>query len=112
MPTLADLPDLNDAHVCAAALASSADVIVTFNCKDFPQEVLSKHGLFAQHPDDFMLDLWDLKPRIPQEISVIIDQMAATKEKTWRDIAARLQKNNLPKFAKTITEWRFDNSVN
>jgi predicted nucleic acid-binding protein len=34
------LPDADDRHVLAAAIRSSADVIVTFNLGDFPPEVL------------------------------------------------------------------------
>ena len=35
------LPDSNDRHVLAAAVSGRADVIVTFNLKDFPDETLS-----------------------------------------------------------------------
>jgi len=28
---------------------------VTFNLKDFPEDSLSKYGIEAQHPDDFIL---------------------------------------------------------
>lgn len=51
------LPDVDDRHVLAAAIHCGADVIITFNLKDFPETILSKHGVVAQHPDDFLLDL-------------------------------------------------------
>lgn len=35
-----DLPDLDDRHVLAAAIVANADVIVTFNLRDFPRENL------------------------------------------------------------------------
>ncbi len=47
------LPDPNDRHVLAAAIAARADVIVTFNLKDYPIQALGQFGVEAQHPDVF-----------------------------------------------------------
>jgi hypothetical protein len=38
IPSLS-LPDKNDRHVLAAAIRCQASAIVTFNLKDFPQEL-------------------------------------------------------------------------
>jgi len=56
------LPDPNDGHVLAAAIRSNAQVIVTFNLKDFPDAVLAPFGIEAKHPDDFVLDAIGLAP--------------------------------------------------
>jgi predicted nucleic acid-binding protein len=56
------LPDENDRHVLAVAICCQASVIVTFNLKDFPAEVLEPYGVEAQHPDDFIANLIDLYP--------------------------------------------------
>ena len=48
------LPDENDKHVLAAAIRCGAQVIVTFNLKDFPQEILDAYGIEAMHPDLFI----------------------------------------------------------
>ncbi|KLD64408.1 PIN domain-containing protein [Dyella japonica] len=56
------LPDPNDRHVLAAAICGRADVIVTFNLKDFPVDVLRPKGIEAQHPDTFVRHLVDLHP--------------------------------------------------
>jgi predicted nucleic acid-binding protein len=56
------LPDPGDRHVLAAAIRAGADVIVTFNLKDFPESVLAEFGIHAQHPDGFIGDLLDLDP--------------------------------------------------
>ncbi len=56
------LPDPEDCHVLAAAIRSQADLIVTFNLKDFPADILDRHGIAAQHPDEFIGHLLDLDP--------------------------------------------------
>jgi predicted nucleic acid-binding protein len=50
------LPDLNDRHVLAAAIASDADCIVTFNLSDFPTDSLQEFDLVACHPDPFLME--------------------------------------------------------
>ena len=59
IPTLT-LPDSEDRHVLAAAIHAQADLIVTFNLKDFPSSILSTHKLEAIHPDEFILELIDM----------------------------------------------------
>lgn len=54
------LPDPDDRHVLAAAIRCGAAVIVTFNQRDFPKEVLASYGLESQHPDEFVDNLFDL----------------------------------------------------
>lgn len=49
------LPDPDDRHVLAAAIKSEAEVIVTYNLKDFPDPLLSPHRVRAEHPDNFIL---------------------------------------------------------
>jgi hypothetical protein len=57
-----NLPDLNDRHILAAAIAGHADSIVTFNIKDFPNQVLDQYDIEAIHPDDFICHQLDLMP--------------------------------------------------
>jgi hypothetical protein len=54
------LPDTNDTHVLAAAVAGHADCIVTANLKHFPAAALQPYGLEAIHPDDFIVAQLDL----------------------------------------------------
>ncbi|ORM71481.1 MULTISPECIES: PIN domain-containing protein [Gammaproteobacteria] len=61
------LPDEDDRHVVAAAIVTQAEGIVTFNLRDFPDEVLSVWNLRAIHPDSFITDLTDL------DITTVID---------------------------------------
>ena len=62
IPSLS-LPDPDDRHVLAAAIVSRSDVILTYNLKDFPAQDLSLHGIEAQHPDEFVVDLLDADVR-------------------------------------------------
>ena len=57
-----DLPDADDRHVLAAAIHGGADVIVTANLRDFPANRLAPHALAAQHPDTFIVDLFESDP--------------------------------------------------
>ena len=56
------LPDPDDRHVLAAAVRCGASVIVTFNLKDFPDAAFAPFGIDAQHPDQFIDNLFDLDP--------------------------------------------------
>lgn len=52
-----NLPDPDDRHVLAAAIAGNASVIVTWNLKDFPAPDLVPYSVTSQSPDDFLTDL-------------------------------------------------------
>lgn len=56
------LPDRDERHVLAAAIRCGAGVIVTFNLKDFPDVLLAPFGIEAQHPDEFVENLFHLDP--------------------------------------------------
>lgn len=55
-----ELPDADDRHVVAAAIQTRAEAIITFNLKDFPDKELSKYGITALHPDEFISNLLDI----------------------------------------------------
>jgi predicted nucleic acid-binding protein len=56
------LPDLKDCHVLAAAIKTNANIIVTNNLKDFPNDYLETFGIKAISADDFLIDIIDLNP--------------------------------------------------
>ncbi len=51
------LRDPDDRHVLAAAVIANAEVIVTFNGRDFPREALAPYDVVALHPDTFLRSL-------------------------------------------------------
>lgn len=96
------LPDPNDIHVLAAAIAGSAEVIVTENSKDFPRGTLYEEGLRRDTPDHFLASLF---VRYPKQIMEAVDE-------TWEQAQAMddcpptqramLKKCRLPKLARAI----------
>ena len=53
--------DKKDRHVLACAIHSKAEVILTFNRKDFPEESLSRWQVSAEHPQDYLIMLFRLE---------------------------------------------------
>lgn len=68
-----DLPDPDDRHVLAAAMAANAHVVVTSNVTDFPA-IAVPAGITVLSPDHFLLRLIhaDL-----DAVATVIDQQAA-----------------------------------
>lgn len=54
-----DLPDHDDRHVLAAAIKSKSEFIITFNLKDFPENVLKDYNITSIHPDNFIIELME-----------------------------------------------------
>ncbi|MFN7224211.1 MAG: RSP_2648 family PIN domain-containing protein [Paracoccaceae bacterium] len=79
------LPDPNDVHVLAVAIAGHADCIVTFNAADFPRHVLAEEGLDRRDPDGFLWELWS---HHPTDVGRVVAQVHAT--------ACRLSGQELP----------------
>jgi predicted nucleic acid-binding protein len=71
------LPDPNDVHVLATAIAAGADAIVTFNAQDFPGHVLAAEGITRRDPDGF---LWELQSRHPDEMARVVEAVRAKAE--------------------------------
>lgn len=57
------LPDPDDRHVLAAAIAGGAGTIVTWDLKDFPVSHMAPHGIAAVSPDAFLVDLHSTRPK-------------------------------------------------
>lgn len=56
--------DPKDRHVLAAAVKTGAEVIVTYNAKDFPRASLEPWGVERQGPTTFLRNLYDLDPAL------------------------------------------------
>jgi len=96
------LPDPNDLHVLAIAIAGSADTILTFNARDFPRHTLAEEGLGRADPDGFLWLLWS---HHPQQVAAAVTEVHRRAEAIAgapRSIKALLKKVQLPRFAKAL----------
>jgi hypothetical protein len=102
------LPDENDRHVLAAAIHCRADAIITFNLKHFPRKVLSRHGIVATHPDEFIDNLIDLDPEAVR--TAFRDQRAAYRNPplTAEQLLDCLAGQGLRTSTATLRRWAAD----
>lgn len=93
------LPDPDDRHVVAAALAGRADVIVTENLRDYPPSSLPA-ALTRQTLDDFLLDQLDLNPsHVVRAVRAVALRTGRTgPAMTAHDIAVYLRSHSAPEF--------------
>ncbi len=96
------LPDLDDRHVLAAAIAGHADAIVTANLKDFPETVLAQHGIEAQHPDDFVMNQLELRPFEALEVIKRVRARMRNPARSVPELIELLEKSGLPQTAQYL----------
>nr|WP_202819743.1 PIN domain-containing protein [Thaumasiovibrio subtropicus] len=99
------LPDQDDRHVVAAALKGQAEAIITFNLKDFPTTQLDALGLSAIHPDEFLSDMFELKPSAC--ITAAHQQRQGLKRPplSAAEFLECLQKQRLPSFVSRLKQF-------
>ncbi|MFJ8972797.1 MULTISPECIES: PIN domain-containing protein [Streptomyces] len=91
-----DLPDSDDRHVLAAAIRAKAQVIVTFNLKDFPADKLSVWDVQAVHPDAFVEAQVGLSPQLVYgALTQIADAWKMPPDAVVSDVIASLESEGL-----------------
>ncbi len=87
--------DPKDRHVLACAIQSKAEVILTFNLKDFQTQALAPWQIIAIHPQDYLLMLFELEPlHVMDQIGGISQKRGLTVEDHLIDLG-----KFLPEFA-------------
>lgn len=90
-----DLPDPDDRHVLAAAIRVNAQLIVTWNRKDFPAEKLAPWGIRAKSPDDFVRDVMGIDS---QAVWACVQQIVDSRTRrpvTIEDVLGELERDGL-----------------
>lgn len=98
------LPDPDDVHVLATAIAAGADEIVTFNAADFPGHALAEEGLRRRDPDGF---LWEMQSRHPEAMARVVEEVRAKAERiSGQPVALKplLKRVRLFRLAKALAE--------
>lgn len=96
------LPDPSDIHVLAAAIAGSADQIVTLNRKDFPRGVLAEEGLQRIDPDTLLLGFVACDAsRLAAVGSEVLARARQHSDADW-EIRPLLRKAGLPRLGKAF----------
>ena len=98
------LPDSDDIHVLAAAITSSADLIITLNASDFPRNILAEEDLTRSDPDSFLCDLYQTHPA---QVTTTADQvLARARQETGKDWTREqlLKKAGLSNLAKNFNK--------
>jgi predicted nucleic acid-binding protein len=98
------LPDPNDRHVLAAAIAGHADCIVTANLRDFPAEIAAGYGIEIVDPDRFTINQWDLDPLAAMAAFKRMRARRKKPEATPEDFAQALERSGLPATAQRIRD--------
>ncbi|MEI4231759.1 RSP_2648 family PIN domain-containing protein [Roseovarius sp. D22-M7] len=98
------LPDAADRHVVAAAIAGSADGILTLNARDFPRGVLAEEGLWRADPDGFLHGIWQAQPDLVARVAdTVLQKARELSEHDW-EMRPLLKKARLPRLAKALDQ--------
>ena len=104
IPSL-DLPDPDDRHVLAAAIVANADVIVTYNLRDFPRENLEIYGIRAQHPNEFLGHLINLAPSVVYSAVAAVRARLRNPPKSTGEYIDTIKQQQLPQTAAALGEF-------
>lgn len=94
------LPDPDDCHVLAAAIAGRADILVTLDRAGFPGRTLARHGLVRRDPDGLLLEIAATHDLAPVAAAVRARAEALAGEP--RRLRGLLRRAGLPRLARAL----------
>ena len=101
------LPDPDDRHVLAAAIEGGAEVILTYNLRDFPDAVLQAYGIEAMHPDEFLCEIMADDPDL---VLSVIEGMRTKRKRpeiSPSELLERLGRLSIAGFVKMLVSRRY-----
>jgi len=96
------LPDPSDVHVLAAAVAGSAELLLTLNARDFPRHLLAEEGIVRADPDGFLMRLWLERPEPVAAAAEAVRAAAERMDDAPAGLRPLLKKARLPRLAKAL----------
>ena len=95
------LPDADDRHVLAAAIAGGADALMTLNRRDFPTRTLARHGVLLREPDGLLAELHAEGVDLAAVVARVREraEAASGREQALRPL---LKRAGLPRLAKAL----------
>jgi hypothetical protein len=96
------LPDPDDVHVLAAASDAGADLLVTFNLRDFPKRDVAAEGLRAAGPDAVLMELWLAAPEAVAGVAERVRAVAEALSGERQEMRGLLKRARLPRLGKAL----------
>jgi predicted nucleic acid-binding protein len=98
------LPDPADRHVLAAAIEGEAEIILTYNLRDFPSSTLTAYGISALHPDEFLCRHMKEEPALVMEVIEKMRLKRSRPEISHEQLLGKLSRLALPNFVEMLRQ--------
>ncbi len=98
------LPDPDDSHVLAAAIAGKADVLLTLNRRDFPTRILAGHNILRRDPDAVLCEFAAEKPEAMRQVVAKVIARAERASGRPQPIRPLLKRAGMPRLGRLLAK--------
>ena len=96
------LPDKNDAHVLASAVAGKAQILLTNNLKDFPSRTLARYNLVPRNVDSLLFEVFCEVPEVFKPIIQTVFETTRGQDCKMQSKKSFLKRHGLHRLAKIM----------